>query len=241
MAPTKQRSPLAPIFITIDTFIHESMFNTMIQDPTIPAKLEALEQYSTNLYERYFSNPRIHILPAMNNLHIGGSVMKAMNIIEKTYPKIEFVYYVQHDFQFVKDVDHTALTEAMKTHPDTLNLVRFLYKAEFHSGNCGNSTSILMEHTLTYSPPNEQEKVPERAKTILELVPTWKYSDNNHMARFHWYKDLIASLISLRRPPEFPLQVKANERCRSNDSLGLYRYPEIVLAHLDGKHSKAQT
>lgn len=217
------------------------MFNTFIQDPTIPTKLEALEQYSTNLLERYFSNPNIHILPAMNNLHIGGSVMKALNIIEKQYPNIEYVYYVQHDFEFVKAVDHAALTEAMKMHPDKLNLVRFLYKAEYHSANCGNSTNILMQHTLTYPPPYEEDMVREQTKTMLELVPTWKYSDNNHMARFHWYKDLIESLISLRRPPEFPLQGRAKDGCKSNNSLGLYRYPYIVLAHLDGKNSKSQT
>eukprot|EP00804_Cyclotella_cryptica_P017473 CCRYP_017398-RB/>CCRYP_017398-RB protein AED:0.04 eAED:0.04 QI:338/1/1/1/0.5/0.33/3/1722/325 len=234
-------SPLAPIFITIDTFVHETMFNTLLQDPNIPAKLEALEQYSTNLFERYFSNPRIHILPGMNNLHIAGSVMKAMNLMEKKYPKIEFVYYVQHDFQFVKNVDHVALTKAMKANPNTLNLVRFLYKSERRSGNCGNSTHIFFEHTLPVNQAYEGEMVPKWTETTLELVPTWKYSDNNHMARFHWYKDLIASLISLRRPPEFPLQVKAKARCATNNSLGLYQYPDIVLAHLDGKNSKPQT
>ena len=166
----------------------------------------------------------------MNNLHIGGSVMKAAELIEKQLPNVQYMYYLQHDFSFIEDVDHTALVSAMKQH-DELNYVRFQYKAEGpRSTHCGNATHILVNATKKY--------FWEEASNFT-LVTTSKYSDNNHFVKFRWYKELIASLVMLRRPPEAPLMSRALDGCAKNQSLGLYLYPDIVLEHLDGRHSLA--
>ena len=76
-----------------------------------------------------------------------------------------------------------------------------------------------------------------REPVQLQLIPTSSYSDNNHLARLAWYKETLASLVMLTRPPEFPLQVRANTACQEDKSIGLYLYHEVCLDHLDGRHS----
>eukprot|EP00985_Skeletonema_marinoi_P015361 scaffold7912_cov113-Skeletonema_marinoi.AAC.6 len=58
------------------------------------------------------------------------------------------------------------------------------------------------------------------------LLPTATYTDNNHLVRFKLYKDTIASMISLTRFPENPLQKRAMDGCVSGRSMGLYAYNE---------------
>lgn len=87
---------------------------------------------------------------------------------------------------------------------------------------------------------------PGKSHGQLTLIPTTAWSDNNHFARFDWYKRVIASLVKLDRAPEDPLMKRANDWCRSNGQRGdgvggLYIYGEWnVIAHLDGRHNTLQ-
>lgn len=221
-------SPSAPIIITIDTFNTNTTNDNDNNPISISNKLNALEDYSMNLTQKYFSDSRIHIISGMKHLHIGGSVLKAMEIIEVQYPNIEFMYYIQHDFPFTKYVDHTALVNAMRTREE-LNSVRFCYRNQPYTKRCGNATHILLNHT--------DQNLDWGDGKAPQLWATGRYSDNNHFARFHWNKNLIASLGDLQRSPEEEFIEHARALCLRNQSLGLYQYPGNVLTHLDGREA----
>lgn len=115
----KGLSPSTPIFITIDTYVDgTSILSTKDDAETLTRKLEALEEYTKRLFETYLSDTRVHILPAMSN----GSSLKAVNLIEMHYPNVQYLYYLQHDFYFIKCVDHTALIGVMKEVPNESEL-----------------------------------------------------------------------------------------------------------------------
>jgi len=217
--------PSTPIFITIDQFRLDGDIEQ------IQNRSNSLDQHVLNLYNIYLINPRVHILPFMAHSHVGGSVAKAMDIIERHFPSTRYLYYLQHDYYFVKEVDHTALIHAMETH-DSINYVFF--RNEKRPLNrikpCGEETSI------EYLDNVNNQTATTSISTKRLLLPTATYTDNNHLVRFKWYKDTIASMISLTRFPENPLQKRAMDGCVSGRSMGLYAYNEDhVIEHLDGR------
>lgn len=234
----KGLSPTAPTVITIDDF-HADFFTETKNTSEIDAKRKDLEEYSMNLLKKYAKSPNVHILPGMDHLHIGGSVLKAMELIELRHPTVKYVYYIQHDFEFFDWIDHSALVEVMEEYPKTVNLIRFLARNE-KNPKCGNATKIF--HTVrTFGDNGKINNDFSRgsisdSKRILTLIPAEKYSDNNHLARFQWYKETIQSLISVRRAPEFPLQKRARQLCQKNESMGIYLYGHS-LRHLDGRNT----
>ncbi len=244
-------SPTAPIFITIDHFRYTD-FNGL--PPALKDRIDSLEEYSINLMNQHLTNPRIHIIPGIKNLHIGGSVMKAMNLIEKHYPSVKYLYYLQHDFYFAKNVDHTGLIKVMEEN-EKVNWVRFAKRDPntLHPG-CGQEQPIQFNRTFI---PRTAENVGEgdnattnlgvapstRNPGVMYLSPTTAYSDNNHLTRFKWYKETIASMKKLDRAPEDPLIVRINDWClgriKKDNIKGLYIYKEWdVIAHLDGRQTQ---
>jgi uncharacterized membrane protein (GlpM family) len=233
-------SPSAPIFITIDHFRLRD-FDTLPSDVK-EQRLQSLDQYTVNLYNIFLSNPRVYIIPSVKHVHIGGSVAKAMNLIERHFPSVRYLYYMQHDFYFAKKVNHTALISAMEKYPDKINYVLFR-----KYGNmilpCDKESptpiNLYTESNATTETTNATKMIqPQEASP--RLIPTATYSDNNHLVRFQWYKATIESLISLARAPENPLQNRAYDACtgRSNERMGLYVYHEPrMLVHLDGRHN----
>ena len=155
-----------PIFITVDGFPDEFFKN--IAD--LSQKNNSLGGYTTALFHQYLSSPHIHILPGAKHSHIGGSVFKAMTLVQSHYPSAEYIYYLQHDFSFVKAVDHMALVDLMTTYPNTMNSIQFKYEYIF----------LRLNDNLTNK---------------VTLVLTNTYSGNNHFVRFEWYFQTIA-LIS---------------------------------------------
>jgi len=256
-------SPSAPIFITVDPI------PTSTSSPS-EERVEKLEQYIINLYQQHLTHSHVHVLPSVQHLHIGGSVMKALQLIEVHYPRVQYVYSLQHDFPFSKDVDHVALRNVMETYPEKVNWIRFPKRNPYSlNPGCGSEetiwynktfpTSIATATTTTTAETTAETTTIEftnittndtsnsnTSATIipshqdpmqLQLIPTSAYSDNNHLARFDWYKETLASLVMLTRPPEFPLQGRANTACHEDKSIGLYIYHEVCLEHLDGRHS----
>mmetsp|Transcript_18963 Transcript_18963/g.39980 ORF Transcript_18963/g.39980 Transcript_18963/m.39980 type:complete len:380 (-) Transcript_18963:301-1440(-) len=227
-------SPTAPVFITIDHFRFRDFANL---PPALKERIDSLEEYQVNLFNTYLSNPRVHIIPASKNLHIGGSVVKALNLIGRHFPSVRYVYYLQHDFHFFKDVDHTALVNVMDEYPK-INYIRFPKRhPSAISRNCGDEQPIRYNSTIL----NVLDDGSTAPRT-LTLHPTSAYSDNNHLVRFDWYIEVIKSLIKLDRAPEDPLQRRANNGCwhnppQNDDITGLYLYFEQNIAHLDGRHS----
>ena len=222
--------PSTPIFITID----QLKFDRDVDVEQIQNRSQSLDQYMMNLFNLYLNNSHVHILPFMTHSHIAGSVSKAMEVIERHYPTTRYLYYLQHDFYFVKRVDHMALIRVMETH-ENVNYILFR-KTDLHLRRlkpCGgneteNSIIDIDNDTSGY----------HNSTTERQLIHTSKYSDNNHLVRFQWYKNTIASLLYLTRAPEDPLQNRASKECRAGRSLGLYVYKEEgMIAHLDGRNT----
>lgn len=221
--------PATPIFITVDQFRLDGNINiTQIQE-----RSRSLDQYVLNLYNLYLKDPYVHVLPLMTHSHIAGSVAKALDIIKKQYSLTKYLYYLQHDFSFVKTVDHSMLVRAMETR-DEINYILFLKGGLLKRvKSCGKESTIDLD-TLDHVPRNDTNINPDSTKRL--LLPTATYSDNNHFVRFDWYKETIESLKMLTRPPEFPLQKRAFDGCRSGKSMGLYAYDKDgLIMHLDGR------
>ncbi|KAL7527852.1 hypothetical protein ACHAWF_002332 [Thalassiosira exigua] len=232
-------SPGAPIIITVDYFRYTDFKGA---PKYLEERIDKLEEYTINLYNRYMTNPRVHVVTNAKQLHIGGSVLKAMDLVERHYPDVRYLYYLQHDFFFFKDTNHTALVEAMDEYSHRINYVRFPKRSPWDfSRSCGTAKTI--QHSYNATATRNAKGADNRTSTeaaiepkVLKLYPTKDYSDNNHLARFSWYKDAIGSLEMLRRAPEDPLQKRAYEGCRADRPIGLYLYPETNIAHLDGRH-----
>ena len=225
-------SPSAPIFITIDNF-RLGDFNKLPSDVQ-EKRLQSLEQYTVNLYNTFLSNPRVHIISSVRHLHIGGSVAKAMNLIQKHFPTVRYLYQLQHDFSFAKELNHTALISTMDEY-DEINYVLFLKGGLARRIKpCGEESKPINLYTQTKNVSSNKQP-----KASPKLIPTATYSDNNHLVRFQWYKATIESIISLARAPENPLQVRAFDECRKRSGgFGLYAYQEEnMLVHLDGRHT----
>lgn len=234
-------SPTAPIFITVDHFPFSDFDGT---PPDLEEKIDRLEEYTINLFNRYLTDPRVHIIPAARHNHVGGSVMKAMNLISAHYPSVKWMYYLQHDYYFTTDIDHTALVDVMERHAE-VNHVRFPMRpiGRFCLAGalaCGDAPVVEYNSTLGEPAAKAEEGVDNNettvAASILKLWPTPDYSDNNHLVRFEWYKRTIAALLFLERFPENPLQIWANKGCAKNQPMGLYLYHEQSIMHLDGKN-----
>jgi hypothetical protein len=128
----------------------------------------------------------------------------------------------------------------MKAHPE-VNYIRFKYKPyESDPAICGQNVT---EITIVSSSPISDSNQPIDDENTIEngnLYLSSKYSDNNHLVRFDWYRQMIASLGFFKRAPEDPFSYKAGRECLL---MGLYVYGRPskreppVLRHLDGRHT----
>lgn len=220
-------SPSTPIIITVDFLPSNSLTEE---------KQAALDAYVNALYKTYMTNPRVHVMASMEHWHIGGNVLKALALCQHHFPKVNYLHYMQHDFELVRPINHTALVKTMKNHPQ-VNYIRFKYKPREQTASfCGN------ENELTSILPVSGDQ------TNATIYHTAKYSDNNHFVRFDWYlKFVISPLGFYKRPPENPSQLQANLACASNSSMGLYTYgrpdqkESPVLRHLDGRQTRTNS
>ncbi|KAL7547963.1 hypothetical protein ACHAWF_011237, partial [Thalassiosira exigua] len=234
-------SPDAPVIITVDYFPYTDFKGT---PKYLEERIDKLEAYVVNLHNLFLTNPRVHVVTNAKQLHISGLVLKAMSLIERHYPDVRYLYYHQHDFFFIKDTNHMALVEAMDDHLNLINYVRFPKRAPWDfSRECGKAKTIWHFYNVTSKKTtgNGTDSNPTIIKTEtkreeIKLYPTKDYSDNNHLVRFSWYKDAIASLGMTRRAPEDPMQKRAYGGCKVNNPIGLYLYFEQNIAHLDGRH-----
>ncbi len=188
----------APIFITVDPI------PTSTTPSHLEEKIEKFEQYIINLYRKHLIHPHVHILPSVQHLHIGGSVMKALQLIEIHYPHVQYVYLLQHDFPFSRDVDHVALRNVMERYSERVNWIRYPKRDPntLHPG-CGSEESIWYNKTFTMmkmestiiainitNSNDTTTTIPFHGGSMqLQLIPTTSYSDYNHLARLAWYKE----------------------------------------------------
>lgn len=145
----KGLSPTAPIFIAIDGVNPRNMNTT---------QKNQLHEYANNLRSAYGHLDHIQILEAQKWLHITGNIKQAIERIETKY-----IYIVEHDFPFRKEINHTALVKTFEEHhPHGIKMVRFNKRVNSHRQ--GKEHGFDMNTTL-----------PKRLNGI-RLIKTCKWS-----------------------------------------------------------------
>jgi len=204
-------SPNAPIYIMVD---HLDVLVAAAVTEEIIEKEKRLEQYVHNLYAEYEHNSNIHIVVNVMNKHIGGSTQKALQLL---HPRTRYIHLVQHDFKFITDINHTAIVKTMDEERPGGNPIPMVRFNKRHSvAGCGNLTRLDVNG--------------------ITLEPSTTWSDNNHVAKVEYYKELLNKLVFLKRPPEGPMQVQANANCALN-AQWLYgaNGHQYAIEHLDGR------
>ena len=101
--------PTAPIYLPVDR----------LPDGASLKDREHLAQYVVNL-KTIFAKLYHHILASDTHLHIGGNIKQAHDMIQT-----EYIYVLQHDLAFQRNVNHTAIIKSMQEYPNILCLVWF--------------------------------------------------------------------------------------------------------------------
>ena len=224
-------SPTVPIYIAVDGLRTKGLNAT-----TTKSRLKQLDGYVEMLHHKYSRHNNIRIFARPEHKHILGNEQTLLALVKDHHPSTEFVYYLQHDFAFKPGVNHTALVNTMKENDD-VRIVRFLYRC------CGT------EHKTW----DKCKHKPIINSNGISLKATGKYSDNNHFARFDFYKEVIDGLVSgwgkngtRLGAPEGPMQwinIYTDPNCTKH---GIYTYSSVpsngtrvTLDHLDGRKSKS--
>lgn len=163
--------------------------------------------------------------------HINGALREAMKWVNT-----EFVLVIQHDLEFVRDVDLLSLVRAMNLHPQ-IGHVRFNKKprtiidwdAEYEYRNKIRSRRDFI-----------QEVEISDGNVVHHLVRTLAWSDNNYLCRKSYLTEIVFALTGkMKVPPEHvlnPLGTPSNHRI-----LGTYIYGQIdeppFISHLDGRNA----
>ena len=255
--------------------------NAVIQDYL--TKQQQLDEYIEMLHHQYGNQSNIHIVVSTSFRHISGNVQKVLRLIEshhsnnnisssseneRTNPirtsSIEFVYYIQHDFVFDQPIYHNALIDRMQNETGNkkqVNLVRFMWNQQRlqQSMPCPQTSdiSIPVPPSAKNGSTSTNTNVTLTTTTInLKSIRTW--SDNNHLARLDYYKNVINGLGPAPRPPEDPITVHRESKCPSTKGIWMYTTTTssssssssttknkndqyFTLQHLDGRLTTTKT
>jgi hypothetical protein len=171
----------SPILISVDGLPEQKITTESIS---------RLHRYVKNLRLMFHSNPSVTILNNYEHGHISNSIGVALEVVET-----EFIYMIQHDFKFVKHINHTALVGAVRERPDAIQIVRFGKKGtslqNLHAVNCEQVRHVISESHGLYFGLN-------------------KWSDNNHFTTKKYYEKLLSQIGPIPRCPEHPMMHSGN-------------------------------
>ena len=197
-----------PIFISVDGLRAKDL-NTN--------NLEKLQLYIENLRERFRENPHVAILNNPSHGHISNSIRRALQMVTT-----RFIYVVQHDFKFIKYINHTSIVKSMREYPGELQIVRFPMR-----------------------PISDNSRIRSDCKKVVEYnnIPftAGPWSDNNHLTTKRYYDELLQSIGPAGRPPEAPMMKHAKEAGANCTTYHQYLYNVWLspfLTHLDGRLTK---
>jgi hypothetical protein len=186
-------------------------------------KEATLEEYSINIMKAFMHRTifNFHIISNHRNLHIGGNLNKTLHLLD---PRTEFIYFFQHDFKFVKKVNHTAIIKTTREFPGVVKNIRFNKVHNFparRKDKCYNMTDGVQN------------------VNGIHLTRTDRWSDNNHFASVEYYKWMLEKMVvSVRRPIEDVMMNTRNaDTCNVKVAQHLYGapYESPYLEHLDGR------
>jgi len=202
--------PDTPIFISIDGLIKEKYQSS--------ENVNRLQGYLERLRLRFRDYPHVSILNHYVHGHINHSIRRALEVVQT-----KFIYVIQHDFKFIKRVDHVALVKSMREHPEELGIIRFSKKRRGMG---------------------EFDKVREECKKSfhwngIDFIASF-WSDNNHFTTKSYYEKLLKNIGSTPRSPESPMMYGSESGNCSFAYQYLYNNNQSpFIKHLDGRQSKA--
>mmetsp|Transcript_6142 Transcript_6142/g.9679 ORF Transcript_6142/g.9679 Transcript_6142/m.9679 type:complete len:288 (-) Transcript_6142:39-902(-) len=200
-----------PIFLSVDGLHKNDSGNQTSRD--------RLEEYIHRLKNTPFPFHNITVVPASSHLHIARTVKQAMDLVQT-----KFVYVVQHDLPFVRDVYHLELIHAMNDHPNTLRNV--LFKLE---GALGRFPVCPIYNNHGIFPKEEYQG--------LDFYATKRWSDNNHFTSKAYYQEMFSSIPHLNGAMEWGMMTPAKQNCSWWGQVVYGTRADNFLKHLDGRQS----
>ncbi|CAJ1957696.1 unnamed protein product [Cylindrotheca closterium] len=193
------------------------------------------KEFNENNWERrtnYIQNVREHnfapftnvqVVPMEDHRFLAGCVKFALeNNIET-----EFLYIIQHDLPFCREVDHWRLLKTMREHPDVLFNVRFRYN---------NKVSTTGSHCKSYK---NMSDFPKEDFNGLSFFWTNFFSDNNHLTTKRYYRYLLSNFKHYRRSMENLISWKSRYNCTymGQQIYGRRDDGETHICHLNGRQA----
>mmetsp|Transcript_17355 Transcript_17355/g.21219 ORF Transcript_17355/g.21219 Transcript_17355/m.21219 type:complete len:240 (-) Transcript_17355:57-776(-) len=153
-----------------------------------PENRDKYDEYLQNLYS-YFSGSKngdydhVKIFVSGKNIGLANNLKR---VVKNFHSDTKYMYILQHDLEFVKEINHAAVLKTANKHPDDIQIIRFAKKTKTHKGCPG--------------PAIEENGV--------ALTKHWQWDDQNHFARVSHYKNDIFPILSPHCV--FPEQVMMN-------------------------------
>jgi hypothetical protein len=171
-----------------------------------------LQDWVSNVRTMFKCHPNVQILASPEFLHIAKLLRMAF---EQVFT--EFVYVVEHDFPFIKEIDHELLIKSMHESKE-LRIVRF-------NKRWGTRLDIVKcSHTITVAGMN------------YTLV---KWSNNNHFTTKKYYDWMLHEIGPVSKPPEFIMMTRQGRKNCTLYGQHLYGFKSDgpFLHHIDGKRA----
>lgn len=177
------------------------------------------KEYLTNLnkYISNYSNIRIVVRDSFG--HLTGNVRNAFDFITT-----EYVLIIQHDLPFIRHFEIEKVIEDMKKNPE-LKHVRFNKRANIKKVSDAQNDLFgkqIVSNNYTYT-----------------RTPSW--SDNNHLCRSDYYRDIILKECDDGRPMESYL-INKSQTEEIHNKYGTYIFDAInkpaYIKHIDGRKLK---
>lgn len=185
--------------------------------------------YLDKIAEKYSTNEKFKIIQLKNWGCLAGNIFNAIKVVETPY-----VLIVQHDFKFVEEIAIKDCIEAMNAF-EHIKHIRFNRQANYpYVFDCDPKKRIKNYREESY-------KIQAQSRE-LTLIKTLGWSDNNHLCKTKYYRDVVSKLIGKRRTfPEHPCNLASDKILHK--LFGTYIYgglgKEGVIQHLDGRGTRS--
>ena len=189
-------------------------------------RLQAYEDYFDALQSAADWDPSIRVVRLKEWGGLTGNLTAALEMCETPY-----VLIVQHDLPFTSEVPLRRIVGAMEMNPD-LRCVRFNREAN----NAYGFDAFPRSRSRRY---RQRDFTSDDGSTV-EFTQTIGWSDNNHVCRVDYYRDIILPLCG--RSASFP-EDAANRAASPflHRLFGTYIFGGLgmhaVISHLDGREA----
>lgn len=161
----------APLFITVDGIRPASREKGELFLMDSPENRDKYDQYLQALHQHFRDQDNVRILVAGKSIGLANNIRRVMeNLSQDT----KYLYLLQHDLPFVKEINHTDIFETAEANPQ-VRLLGFPGEEKRLNRPCGDADVI--------SP----------AGMFFRRFKLW--TDRNHFARVDHYRNDILPLV----------------------------------------------